>query len=125
MLASTSRNAKELVQPAVQANKEHQYALKVYTERLETELEHLDKLLVSTRLPTARTSTLINRQASAEVSDVDEDENTNAGGNVLIPGAAKPRSIIPLNDLVGEVRCLPAINVWTPYPDRTQVLPVL
>ncbi|OJT10511.1 snRNA-activating protein complex subunit 4 [Trametes pubescens] len=85
MLASTSRNAKELVPPAVQANKEHQYALKVYTERLETELEHLDKLL-----------------ASAEVSDVDEDETTNAGGNVLIPGATKPRSIIPLNDLVAE-----------------------
>ena len=35
------------MQPAVQANKEHQYALKVYTERLEAELEHLDKLLVS------------------------------------------------------------------------------
>ncbi len=34
------------MQPAVQANKEHQYALKVYTERLEAELEHLDKLLV-------------------------------------------------------------------------------
>lgn len=61
MLASTSRNAKELVQPAVQANKEHQYALKVYTERLETELEHLDKLLVSTRLTTPLASTLINR----------------------------------------------------------------
>ena len=36
----------DLVQPVVQANKEHQYALKVYTERLEVELEHLDKLLV-------------------------------------------------------------------------------
>ena len=47
MQAGTFRSAKELVQPAVQANKEHQYALKVYTERLEAELEHLDKLLVS------------------------------------------------------------------------------
>ena len=46
MSAATPRNPKELVQPAVQANKEHQYALKVYTERLEAELEHLDKLLV-------------------------------------------------------------------------------
>ena len=46
MQASTSRDPKELVQPAVQANKEHQYALKVYTERLEAELEHLNKLLV-------------------------------------------------------------------------------
>lgn len=46
MSATPSRNPKDLVQPAVQANKEHQYALKVYTERLEAELEHLDKLLV-------------------------------------------------------------------------------
>lgn len=29
-----------------QANKDHQYALKVYTERLETELESVEKLLV-------------------------------------------------------------------------------
>ena len=46
MQASILRDPKELVQPAVQANKEHQYALKVYTERLEAELEHLNKLLV-------------------------------------------------------------------------------
>ena len=45
-----SRNPKDLVQPAIQANKEHQYALKVYTERLEAELGHLDKLLVSIHL---------------------------------------------------------------------------
>ena len=47
MISSTSKDPKELVQPAVQANKDHQYALKVYTERLEAELEHIDKLLVS------------------------------------------------------------------------------
>ena len=46
MQGDVSNNPKDLVQPAIQANKEHQYALKVYTERLETELEHLDKLLV-------------------------------------------------------------------------------
>ena len=46
MQAYSSSDPQELVQPAVQANKEHQYALKVYTERLEAELEHLDKLLV-------------------------------------------------------------------------------
>ncbi len=40
-------DSKALVPAAVQANKEHQYALKVYTDRLETELKHLDKLLVS------------------------------------------------------------------------------
>ncbi len=47
MYAGPSKKPEDLVQPAVQANKEHQYALKVYTERLEAELEHLDKLLVS------------------------------------------------------------------------------
>ena len=45
--ATMAKGANDLVQPAVQANKEHQYALKVYTERLEAELQHLDKLLVS------------------------------------------------------------------------------
>lgn len=39
--------AKELAQKALQANKDHQYALKLYTERLEAELEAVDKLLVS------------------------------------------------------------------------------
>jgi hypothetical protein len=39
-------NLKETAQKALQANKDHQYALKVYTERLETELRTIDKLLV-------------------------------------------------------------------------------
>jgi hypothetical protein len=37
---------KSVAQKAVQANKDHQYALKVYTERLEAELQTVDKLLV-------------------------------------------------------------------------------
>ena len=37
---------KDTLQSAVQLNKEHQYALKVYTERLEIELEAVDKLIV-------------------------------------------------------------------------------
>ncbi|KAH9853690.1 hypothetical protein C2E23DRAFT_915021 [Lenzites betulinus] len=85
MQAGTSTSAKALVQPTVQANKEHQYALKVYTERLEAELEHLDKLLTA-----------------AEVSDNEEDDYANAGGSVSIPGAARPKSIIPLSDLISE-----------------------
>ena len=40
---------KELAQSAAQINKEHQYALKVYTERLQAELDSVDKLLV--RIP--------------------------------------------------------------------------
>ena len=38
--------ARELAQKALQANKDHQYALKIYTERLEAELDAVDKLLV-------------------------------------------------------------------------------
>lgn len=37
---------KYTVQKTLQANKDHQYALKVYTERLEAELRTIDKLLV-------------------------------------------------------------------------------
>jgi hypothetical protein len=37
---------KDMAQKAIQANKDHQYALKVYTERLEAELQTVDKMLV-------------------------------------------------------------------------------
>jgi hypothetical protein len=48
MMATTGdvNSMKETAQKALQANKDHQYALKVYTERLETELRTIDKLLV-------------------------------------------------------------------------------
>ena len=59
MYAGPSKNPEHLVQPAVQANKDHQYALKVYTERLEAELEHLDKLLVCGRIRVKTTSILL------------------------------------------------------------------
>jgi hypothetical protein len=36
----------ETARKALQANKDHQYALKVYTERLEAELKAIDKMLV-------------------------------------------------------------------------------
>ena len=39
-------NLNEIAQKTLQANKDHQYALKVYTERLESELRIIDKLLV-------------------------------------------------------------------------------
>jgi len=42
----TGNGLKDTLQSAVQLNKEHQYALNVYTERLEIELEAVDKLLV-------------------------------------------------------------------------------
>ncbi len=42
----TSDYLKDALRSAVQINKDHQFALKVYTERLEAELEAVDKLLV-------------------------------------------------------------------------------
>jgi hypothetical protein len=43
----TSNGIKDIIQSAVQLNKDHQYALNVYAERLEAEVETVDKLLVS------------------------------------------------------------------------------
>jgi hypothetical protein len=43
----TSNGIKDIIQFAVQLNKDHQYALNVYAERLEAEVEAVDKLLVS------------------------------------------------------------------------------
>jgi hypothetical protein len=42
----TGNGFKDILQSAVQLNKDHQYALSVYTERLEAELEAVDKLIV-------------------------------------------------------------------------------
>jgi hypothetical protein len=42
----TSNDLKDTIQSAVQLNKDHQYALNVYAERLEAELGAVDKLLV-------------------------------------------------------------------------------
>ena len=42
-----SDSIKDIIQSAVQLNKDHQYALNVYAERLEAEVEAVDKLLVS------------------------------------------------------------------------------
>lgn len=46
MASENLQDFKELSQRAMSANKDHQYALKVYTERLQSELETVDKLLV-------------------------------------------------------------------------------
>ncbi|KAI0688546.1 hypothetical protein BC835DRAFT_1284480, partial [Cytidiella melzeri] len=66
----TQDTFKELSHKVVQANKDHQYALKVYTERLQAELETVDKLLATAELP--------------------EDEiDLEAGGSIVIPEAIK------------------------------------
>ena len=45
-IARSINMIRQSVDKALQANKDHQYALKVYTERLEAELASVDKLIV-------------------------------------------------------------------------------
>ena len=52
--SSTPTGVKELIRTSLQASKDHQYALKVYTERLEAELDAVDKLLASLQLQKSR-----------------------------------------------------------------------
>ncbi|TCD71353.1 hypothetical protein EIP91_011124 [Steccherinum ochraceum] len=68
--SGVSEEPSDLVQKVVQANKDHQYALKVYTERLEAELESVDRLL-----------------ALADQSD--EEPDVDAPGNAVIPESVK------------------------------------
>ncbi|EMD41117.1 hypothetical protein CERSUDRAFT_91875 [Gelatoporia subvermispora B] len=77
---------KELAQKAAQANKDHQYALKVYTERLEAELEIVDRLL-----------------AMADVSDHEDDLELDAGGTVMVPSSVKARTPVNSGDLLSEL----------------------
>jgi len=46
METTNASSITETARKALQANKDHQYALKVYTERLEAELRAIDKMLV-------------------------------------------------------------------------------
>ncbi|KAI0921477.1 hypothetical protein AcW1_004560 [Taiwanofungus camphoratus] len=80
-----AHNMKEAAQGAIQANKDHQYSLKVYTERLEAELETVAKLL-----------------AAADVSEHEDELEVDAGGNVLIRGSVKAVGPISSSDLLAE-----------------------
>lgn len=96
--APTPEVIKELAQRALQSNKDHQYALRVYTERLEAELEVVDKLLVSR--PTmpivgghVRMLTRGPMQAASELPD--DDADVDAGGVIAVPGAVKAVGLLP------------------------------
>ncbi|CAL1701678.1 unnamed protein product [Somion occarium] len=69
-------SVQEQTQKVIQANKDHQYALKVYTERLESELESVERLL-----------------SIAEQSD--DELDVDAGGTIVIPNAVKATGPIP------------------------------
>ncbi|EGO01660.1 hypothetical protein SERLA73DRAFT_158888 [Serpula lacrymans var. lacrymans S7.3] len=74
-----------LAQNAVQANKDHQHALKIYTERLEAELETVDKLL-----------------DAVDTADQNEEPELDVGGFVLVPGSVKPIGLIAPADLSSQ-----------------------
>ncbi|KAI0347492.1 hypothetical protein BDW22DRAFT_1351937 [Trametopsis cervina] len=82
MAPSSQRNDqstfKELSQKVAAANKDHQYALKVYTERLEAELETVDKLL-----------------AAVDVQEDDLSNDVDVGGSIVIADAVKADGPVP------------------------------
>ncbi|KAG1755990.1 hypothetical protein EDB19DRAFT_445855 [Suillus lakei] len=77
-------NCTDTVREAVQANKDHQHALKVYTERLEAELQTVDKLLETAD------------------ADLDGEPDIDVGGSVLIPGSVKASGLLTPNELLSE-----------------------
>ncbi|KAG1780285.1 hypothetical protein EV702DRAFT_771758 [Suillus placidus] len=74
----------EAVREAVQANKDHQHALKVYTERLEAELQTVDKLLETAD------------------ANLDGEPDIDVGGSVLIPGSVKASGLLAPGELLSE-----------------------
>lgn len=77
-------NCTEAVREAVQANKDHQHALKVYTERLEAELQTVDKLLETAD------------------ANLDGEPDIDVGGSILIPGSVKASGLLAPNELLAE-----------------------
>ncbi|KAI0316986.1 hypothetical protein OF83DRAFT_1172384 [Amylostereum chailletii] len=75
---------KELAQNTLQSNREHQYAVKVYSERLEAELEAVDKLI-----------------DAAEV-DEDEESSLHLAGALHIEGAERPMGLLTGAELILE-----------------------
>ncbi|KAH9179932.1 hypothetical protein EDB89DRAFT_1923961 [Lactarius sanguifluus] len=79
----TSNGLKDIVLSAVQVNKDHQFALKVYTERLEAELEAVDKLL-----------------SAAEYDE--EESHLDIAGCIQVTGASKPSGLLSATELVSQ-----------------------
>ncbi|KAF8843148.1 hypothetical protein BDN67DRAFT_964789 [Paxillus ammoniavirescens] len=76
-------STRELAQKAIEANKEHQHALKVYTKRLEVELETADKLL-----------------DAIDVAELDDEPDLDVGGSVVIPGCVRVSAPISTKELL-------------------------
>lgn len=122
---STPLTVRERTQEVLQANKDHQYALKVYTERLEAELEAVNKLLVCFLSQTnLRGLHDLLCQAAAEAPD--DEPDVDVGGHLELAGAAKALGPIPPEiapGVSGVVRPLETSNIDAHSPCRTTRLP--
>ncbi|KAH7888000.1 Homeodomain-like protein [Phlebopus sp. FC_14] len=114
--SQVSPSIRELTQKAVQANKEHQRALKAYTEKLEAELDTVDKLM-----------------DSVDVTDLEDEADLDVGGFVVIPGSVRaaapisPKGLSSLdspfyNDALRRNRYLTATDVHTMRPRELETL---
>src|ERR1700731_3191668 len=97
---------KELTQTAIQANKNHQSALKAHIELLEAELRHVDKLLVATSFPLflARPNTHNPAPNCVDAAEEEGEPELDVGGYVLVPGALRATTLVSSRDLVSQVR---------------------
>lgn len=97
---------KELAVSTLQANKDHQYALRVYTERLESELATVDKLLVCLVHFSlyCRCLDISCPQNSADVVDHQDDEpELDVGGFMQVVGSSKAIGPISAGDFLSPV----------------------
>ncbi|KAI0072080.1 hypothetical protein K474DRAFT_1729844 [Panus rudis PR-1116 ss-1] len=81
-----ANHARDQIHKTLQSNKDHQYALKVHTERLEAELQSVEKLLVVF-------------QSISELPD--DDVDVDAGGSIVVPDSVRASTPIPL-EVSGE-----------------------
>ncbi|KAF8558784.1 hypothetical protein OG21DRAFT_1454685 [Imleria badia] len=79
-----SKAVLELGQRTLQANKEHADALKTYTQKLEAELETLDKLIVRRR----------------DAVDTNDESDLDVGCSVTIPGCVRASAPITTKELL-------------------------
>jgi hypothetical protein len=101
----TGNGFKDILQSAVQLNKDHQYALNVYTERLEAELEAVDKLIVCF----LSLKGVVMTQTFKPAAEVEEEEShSDLAGCIQVSGACKPMGLLSSTDLLSQVTDMPA-----------------
>jgi hypothetical protein len=93
----------ESAQRAIRASKDHQYALKLYTERLEAELQTVDKLLVCYSLIQSFQCRYFIAQKAADYLVQDDEPELDGGGFILVPGSKKAVGLLRSAELISQV----------------------